>query len=182
MAHQWHSQAELPYLQTLPNDYQRTGKMKWWDEFCWVLWACWPDAKPPATKLETAALQQQQTRGKTFLRLVKLRGHNWSADSQTILQRSFFTYFSLFSAASAGHLLIKPVLICVRMQGAFIQQDSCQGLMEGFPHLPIRQPSPFAIISVSVLCLIISILLHVIWAPSNEWPYHRGVCYTALPK
>lgn len=52
MGGQWISQAKLSYLQTLANDDHRTGKMKWWDELCWGLWAWRPDAKPPATRLQ----------------------------------------------------------------------------------------------------------------------------------
>ena len=50
--HQGDSHSELPYLQTLANDGHRSRKMKGWGQHCWGLWACWPDAKPPAAGLQ----------------------------------------------------------------------------------------------------------------------------------
>ena len=111
MDHQWNSEAKLPYLQTLANDDHRTGKMKWWDELCWGLWACWPDAKPPATRLQrekknktahsaTATNRREKIPRSGLVELSSTKGSNRFIKDQTLFGSLFFFFSFLFFSLS----------------------------------------------------------------------------------
>ena len=124
MDHQWNSEAKLPYLQTLANDDHRTGKMKWWDELCWGLWACWPDAKPPATRLQREKKKQDSTlcnsnkqEGKdspVWSRWVKLnkRQQQIHQGSDPFWKSFLFFFFSFFFSLSPTCISFPELMRC----------------------------------------------------------------------
>lgn len=82
---------------TFANDDHRSGKMKWWDELCCRLWACWPDAKPPASRLqqETHSTHCRSTHQTTRVLSCQVKINKKAMTDSTTLVKYFFFFYQL---------------------------------------------------------------------------------------
>lgn len=110
------SKAKRSYRQTLANEDQETGKMRRGDELCWRLWACRPDAKPPASRLQWEHKTARTPTAKKQRRITP-RSPLWRWDHRrftkkwTIFQRSLlFLRICIFLQVIKWHLLIRASL------------------------------------------------------------------------